>query len=103
MLDGGVRSFITIVSGLPRSGTSVMMQMIDAGGVPALTDSLRKPDADNPRGYFEYEPVKRTAIDPSWLDLAEGKVVKMVHLLLLDLPVDGEVPLPRGDDETPQR
>ncbi len=79
---------ITIVSGLPRSGTSMMMQMINAGGTPALTDHVRTADEDNPKGYYEYEPVKKTKEDPSWLDGAEGKVVKMVHVLLLDLPTD---------------
>jgi hypothetical protein len=77
---------ITIVSGLPRSGTSMMMAMIDAGGIPALTDNLRKADADNPRGYYEYEPVKQTKQDPSWLAHAGGRVVKMVYRLLYDLP-----------------
>ncbi len=77
---------ITIVSGLPRSGTSMMMRMIDAGGIPALTDNVRKADVDNPRGYFEYEPVKRTKEDPSWLAHAGGRVVKMVYRLLYDLP-----------------
>lgn len=80
--------FITIVSGLPRSGTSMMMQMLDSGGLPALTDNIRKADEDNLRGYFEFEPVKRTKKDASWLDSARGKVVKMVHLLLRDLPLD---------------
>lgn len=80
--------FITIVSGLPRSGTSLMMQMLAAGGMTVLTDNLRQPDQDNPRGYFEYEPVKRTAQDASWLDGAIGKAVKVVHLLLYDLPTD---------------
>ena len=79
---------ITIVSGLPRSGTSLLMQMIHAGGIPALTDALRTPDEDNPRGYLEFEAVKRTKQDPSWLNQADGKVVKMVHLLLYDLPAD---------------
>ena len=79
---------ITIVSGLPRSGTSMMMQMLDSGGLPALTDDIRKADDDNPRGYFEFEPVKKTKQDASWLESARGKVVKMVHLLLLDLPTD---------------
>ena len=79
---------ITIVSGLPRSGTSLMMQMIDAGGLPALTDRLRTSDPDNPRGYFELEAVKRTKTDDSWLREASGRVVKMVHLLLYDLPPD---------------
>jgi hypothetical protein len=80
------RDFLTIVSGLPRSGTSMMMRMIDEGGIPALTDNIRKADIDNPNGYYEFEPVKRTKHDPSWLEDAPGKVVKMVHLLLLDLP-----------------
>jgi hypothetical protein len=77
---------ITIVSGLPRSGTSMMMQMLVAAGLPPLTDDLRQADADNPRGYLEYEPVKQTRADPAWLAAARGKVVKMVHILLLDLP-----------------
>jgi hypothetical protein len=80
--------FITIVSGLPRSGTSLMMQMIHAGGVPAITDGIRVADSDNPRGYYEFEAVKKTRQDPSWLKSAPGKVVKMVHVLLLDLPTD---------------
>lgn len=82
------RKFITIVSGLPRSGTSMMMQMINAGGIPSLVDNIRKPDEDNPKGYYEFEPVKQTKKDASWLDEAPGKVVKMVHMLLLDLPTD---------------
>jgi hypothetical protein len=81
---------ITIVSGLPRSGTSLMMQMIQAGGIPALTDAQRAADEDNPRGYLEFEAVKKTRQDPSWLSSADGKVVKMVHLLLYDLPTDRE-------------
>jgi hypothetical protein len=79
---------IVIVSGLPRSGTSMMMRMLDAGGVPALTDNVRKADDDNPRGYYEFEPVKRTREDPSWLTRAGGQVVKMVYRLLYDLPAD---------------
>jgi hypothetical protein len=79
---------ITIVSGLPRTGTSVAMQMLVAGGIPPLTDDLRKPDADNPRGYFEFERAKHIRTDRGWLPDAHGKVVKMVHLLLLDLPMD---------------
>jgi hypothetical protein len=79
---------VTIVSGLPRSGTSLMMQMLDAGGLAVLSDHVRAADEDNPRGYYEFEPVKRTKRDPSWLDHAGGRVVKMVHLLLYDLPVD---------------
>ena len=82
------RDYVTIVSGLPRSGTSMMMQMIDKGGIPALVDHVRKADVDNPKGYYEFEPVKQTRQDPSWLNDAPGKVVKMVHMLLLDLPDD---------------
>lgn len=82
------RDYLTIVSGLPRSGTSMMMQMLDKGGIPAMTDNIRTPDEDNPKGYYEFEPVKQTKKDASWLKDASGKVVKMVHLLLLDLPAD---------------
>ena len=77
---------ITIVSGLPRSGTSLMMQMLEAGGMPVLTDGIRDADEDNPRGYYELEAVKRTKDDPAWLHGAPGKVVKMIYLLLYDLP-----------------
>lgn len=77
-----------VVSGLPRSGTSMMMQMLAAGGLPALSDGFREADEDNPRGYFEFEAVKRTKQDSSWLDGSEGNVVKMVHALLTDLPND---------------
>lgn len=84
------RPYITIVSGLPRSGTSLMMQMIHAGGVPVVTDEIRTPDTDNPRGYYEFEKVKQIKSDKSWLPGAAGRVVKMVHLLLLDLPADYE-------------
>ena len=82
--------FVTVVSGLPRSGTSMMMRMLEAGGLPVMTDRLREADDDNPRGYYEFEPVKKTKEDSSWLDQAPGKVVKMVYRLLYDLP-DGYV------------
>jgi hypothetical protein len=80
------RPGISIVSGLPRSGTSMMMQMIAAGGVEPLIDGVRAPDPDNPKGYYEFERVKQIKSDKSWLEDAKGRVVKMVHLLLLDLP-----------------
>lgn len=64
----------------------MMMRMVAAAGIPALTDNLRRADDDNPEGYYEYEPVKTTRADPSWLAGAGGQVVKMVHILLLDLP-----------------
>jgi len=65
-----------------------MVHMIDAGGIPVLTDGVRQPDEHNPRGYFEFEPVKRTTEDASWLAQAGGKVVKMTYLLLEALPLD---------------
>ena len=77
---------ITIVSGLPRSGTSLMMQVLEAGGLPILKDDIREADADNPKGYYEFERVKQVAQDPAWLKDARGKGVKMVSALLLDLP-----------------
>jgi hypothetical protein len=79
---------ITVVSGLPRSGTSMMMQMLRAGGIPVMTDHARKADDDNPRGYYELEKVKKIREDSSWLDEAEGKTFKMVSMLLYQLPPD---------------
>ncbi len=79
---------IVIVSGLPRSGTSLMMQMLHAGGLPVLTDNLRIADTDNPCGYLEFERVKQLKRDKAWLDEAHGKAVKVIHLLLLELPLD---------------
>lgn len=81
-----IPTFVTIVSGLPRSGTSLMMQMLAAGGMPVLTDGIRARDEDNPRGYLEFEPVKKTRDDASWLETAQGKAVKMVYVLLRALP-----------------
>jgi hypothetical protein len=80
------KPFIVVVSGLPRSGTSMMMRAIQAGGITALIDNLRSADDDNPKGYFEFEPVKKTKEDASWLKDAVGKAVKMVYRLLYDLP-----------------
>jgi hypothetical protein len=79
-------SDIIIVSGLPRSGTSVMMQMLQAGGIEVVTDNVRMPDLDNPRGYFEFEQVKRIKSDQSWLPAMRGKAFKMVSQLLYELP-----------------
>ena len=77
---------IAIVSGLPRSGTSLMMQMLAAGGLPVLSDGERKADADNPKGYLEWERIKQLPKDPSIIAEAEGKVVKVISQLLLSLP-----------------
>lgn len=84
------KDFVAIVSGLPRSGTSMMMRMLEAGGVPVIQDHVRTADVDNPNGYYEFEPAKKTKEDPSWLEDAPGRVVKMVYQLLYDLPADRE-------------
>ena len=81
---------ITIVSGLPRSGTSLMMQMLNAGAMPVLTDNVRQADISNPRGYFELEAVKQTRHNAAWLVDAPGRAVKMIYRLLYDLPDDHE-------------
>ncbi len=81
------RQDITIVSGLPRSGTSMMMKMLEAGGLPLLTDKLRTADDDNPKGYYEFERVKKLEKgDVSWLSEAQGKAVKVISALLTYLP-----------------
>lgn len=84
---------IVIVSGLPRSGTSMMMQMLEAGGMPVMTDHARKADDDNPRGYYEFERVKKMKDDTSWLDNCHGKAVKIVSSLLYHLPGDNRYKL----------
>lgn len=82
---------ITIVSGLPRSGTSLAMQMLAAGGLVLLTDGARKEDENNPRGYFEFARTLRIgAGDTAWRGEAEGKVVKITWPLLRALPMDWE-------------
>jgi len=82
-------SFIAVVSGLPRSGTSLMMKMLEAGGMPAVTDGLRAADDDNPRGYYELERVKQLPRgDVAWLPGARGKAVKIISALLEHLPPD---------------
>jgi hypothetical protein len=81
-----IKGTITIVSGLPRSGTSMMMQMLKAGGMELLTDHIRENDDNNPKGYMEYEAVKSIGKDNSWLINAEGKVVKIISHLLQYLP-----------------
>lgn len=73
---------IVIVSGLPRSGTSLMMQMLAKGGVDILTDENRKADTSNPKGYYEYDPVMSIHKDNTWLDKAQDKGLKVVAPLL---------------------
>jgi hypothetical protein len=78
--------FVTVVSGLPRSGTSMMMRMLEAGGMPVVVDHDRRPDPDNPNGYYEFEPIKALKEDAAWVGAAVGRAVKAVYLLLYDLP-----------------
>jgi hypothetical protein len=78
---------IIIVSGLPRSGTSMMMKMLEVGGIPPLTDQVREADEDNPKGYYEFERVKKLGEgDAAWLPQARGKAVKVIAALLPYLP-----------------
>jgi len=79
---------VVVVSGLPRSGTSMVMSMLDAGNLPVLTDRAREADEDNPKGYFELEKVKDLAEagDKSWLRDARGSAVKIISHLLKELP-----------------
>ena len=82
---------INIVSGLPRSGTSMMMLMLQKGGMKVLTDNVRKADEDNLKGYFEFERVKQLAVgDTEWLEQAENKIIKIISFLLTDLPIKYE-------------
>lgn len=75
---------ITIV----RSGTSLMMKMLEAGGIEPVTDNIRGADLDNPKGYYEFEKVKVVAEDSSWLPATRGKAFKMVSILLRNLPAN---------------
>ena len=80
---------IFIVSGLPRSGTSMMMKVLEAGGLSPLVDNIREADTDNPKGYYEFERVKKLPKgDVAWLEEARGKVVKVLAILLFHLPDD---------------
>ncbi|MDH3511390.1 MAG: sulfotransferase [Gammaproteobacteria bacterium] len=98
MLDPVTRFFrkwkygedVVVVSGLPRSGTSMVMSMLEAGDLPILSDHVREADEDNPKGYFEFEKVKDLAEtnDKSWLTEARGKSVKVISHLLKELPDD---------------
>ena len=80
------RETIVVVSGIPRSGTSLMMNMLGRAGLPLLVDEKRPPDASNPRGYFELTAVRQTQEDAAWVEQARGKAVKVIHRLLPFLP-----------------
>jgi hypothetical protein len=92
-LFGGNRGTpIVVVSGLPRSGTSMMMRMLEAGGLPILSDGERSADVDNPKGYFELERIKNLEkeTDKSYLREGRGKAVKAISFLIKDLPDDND-------------
>ena len=82
------RDFVTVVSGLPRSGTSMMMKALEAGGIGIMADGERKPNEDNPNGYYEYERVKDLPGDVAWLPEARNKVVKIIYKLVYELPAN---------------
>jgi len=86
MKENKDNKIVIIASGLPRSGTSMMMKMLEAGGLDILADNVRKADTDNPKGYFEYEKVKDLKKDTFWLPNAKGKGVKVISILLYYLP-----------------
>ena len=75
---GNLRGTIYIVSGLPRSGTSMMMQLLHAGGAAVFTDGKREADDSNPKGYLEHEGIKKLASNRKLIFEANGKVVKVV-------------------------
>jgi hypothetical protein len=78
---------VYVVTGLPRSGTSLMMQMLLAGGLPVLSDLRRQGDAFNPKGYWEWEAVKKLETNPQILSEAQGKAVKIISHFLPFLPI----------------
>lgn len=87
IFQSNLSGHITIVSGLPRSGTSMMMRMLEAGGIPPLSDGQRAADENNPRGYYEFEAVKKLPEGKyAWLAQANGKAVKVISALLEYLP-----------------
>lgn len=77
-----------LASGLPRSGTSLMMQMLEAGGMKILTDEKRGADEDNPKGYYEWEPIKQIDTIPELLDAQglDGRAIKCISMLLQKMP-----------------
>jgi hypothetical protein len=77
---------LVVVSGIPRAGTSLLMQMLKKGGMTLLADNRRKPDISNPKGYLELEAVKNLSKDNSCLKNQTGKAVKVISHLLKHLP-----------------
>ncbi len=87
-MKGCEADFVTVVSGLPRSGTSMMMRMLEAGGLPPVVDDARRADADNPLGYYECEAVKALEQDNGWVAGVRGRAVKVIYKLVYALPAD---------------
>jgi hypothetical protein len=81
-----IQNAIIVVSGLPRSGTSMMMKMLNAGGIEPVTDNIRSADEDNPKGYYELEKVKQLDKDNSWVATCRGKALKVISMLIKPLP-----------------
>ncbi|MCA9935067.1 MAG: sulfotransferase [Ardenticatenaceae bacterium] len=89
LFKSDTKPVVTVVSGLPRSGTSMMMKMLDAGGISPVQDGIRTADTDNPKGYYEFERVKQLDKgDKAWVADAQGKAVKVISALLKHLPDD---------------
>jgi hypothetical protein len=87
IVGSDLKDTIVVVSGLPRSGTSMMMALLETGGLTLLKDGVREADEDNPKGYYEFERVKKLREgDFEWLPEAQGKVIKIISYLLLSLP-----------------
>lgn len=94
---------VVVVSGLPRSGTSMMMKMLAEGGLPVVTDSIREADEDNPNGYFEVEVSKALKDgERQWVYDAQGRVVKVISYLLEFLPQDVEYHIIFMEREIPE-
>lgn len=87
-IENKIRGELVVVSGLPRSGTSMMMQMLEAGGIDIFTDKQRTPDDSNPKGYYEHEAVMHLKKNNKWVEQAKGKGVKVVAQLLPYLPMN---------------
>lgn len=85
-MEDHMRGDVVVVSGLPRSGTSMMMQMLDKGGLEIFSDKKRTADENNPKGYYEHEAVMSISKNKAWLEEAKGKVVKVISHLLFELP-----------------
>jgi len=83
---GMSRPFVTIVSGLPRSGASMLIRLLAAGGMPVVADAARPPHEDDPYGWFEEPRGGQPPVTAAWLGQARGRAVGIVSPLLPHLP-----------------